>query len=167
MEEREADKIIAFDTLFTTNQIQMLKVLFTYLPVSARGTFAIFIKWMELQYTLRFFQSSSAALRKLPPEASVSPEQFCKELMPFCSPEQKNQLLKMQKLIQSMESMQQMLEMLQMLKELFPEDSQGGGMDFLSGLAGMSGADGMPDLSGMDLSQLAGMLQFFQPDPKP
>ena len=165
MEERGTDKVIAFDTLFTTNQIQMLKVLLTYLPSSAQKNFAIYIKFMELQYTMSFFQNHpNVSLFGLPHEGSMNAGKLCDELLPLCDANQRKSMEQMKNMMQSFENMQQMMEMMQMMKELFPEgtgSADGSGADFLSGLAGMSG---MPDLSGMDLSQIMGMMNMFHPD---
>ena len=52
MEEKGAGLIAAFDSLYTTNRIQMLKVLLTRLPTPSQGGFAIYIKFLELQYAI-------------------------------------------------------------------------------------------------------------------
>ena len=156
MEEKGTDKVIAFDTLFTTNQIQMLKVLITYLPPENQRSLAIYIKFMELQYTMDFFQRyPNASLPGLPYEASPGTAKLCDEILPLCDPEQRNKIGQLKGMYQTFENMQEMLEMLQMMKELFPQDDTGSNNgDFLSGLAGLSGMPGMPDLGGIDLSQL-------------
>lgn len=157
MEDKSSDKILAFDTLFTTNSIQMLKVLITYLTPSAQKSFAVYIKLMELQYTMSFFQKHpDASVCGLPQEKNFGAARLCDELLPLCEPSQKEKISQLKNMLQSFESMQEMMEMLQMIKDLFPEgiNDSNGGTDFLSGLSGMSG---MPDFSGIDLSQLMGM----------
>lgn len=162
MEEKGTDKVIAFDTLFTTNHIQMLKVLLTYLPSSAQKNFAIYIKFMELQYTMSFFQNHpNVSLSGIPHENTMNASKLCDELLPLCDNNQRQNMEQIRNMMQNLENMQQMMEMVQMMKELFPEgagSSDGGGADFLSGLAGM------PDMSGIDLSQIMGMMNMFQQD---
>ena len=70
----------------------------------------------------------------------------------------------MRNMYQTFENLQGMMEMLQMMKELFPEGTKvsGDNNDFMSGLAGMM--SGMPDFSGIDLSQ---MLNLFSSSSQP
>ena len=54
MEENKTDEIFMFDTLYTTNQIQILKILFPFLPSQAKSKIAVFIKWKELEYAIAY-----------------------------------------------------------------------------------------------------------------
>ena len=161
MEEKNSDKIIAFDSLFTTNSIQMLKVLITYLAPSAQNNFAVYIKLMELQYTMTFFKKHpDASLYGLPHEDLSGSAKLCDELLPLCDNSQKEKINQMKNMYQTFENMQGMMEMMQMMKELFPEgagssNGNNGSTDFMSSLAGMM--SGMPDFSGIDLSQIMSM----------
>lgn len=147
MKEKEMDKIMAFDTLFTTNRIQMYKILLSYLQPAAQKQFAIYIKFMELQYTISFFQSHPhAALKELPQKEAPSTSQIFDEILPFCDISQRETLNNMKTMLQNFENMQEMMETIQMMKELFPEGI-GSGM-------GDSNSPG----SGMDLSQILSML---------
>ena len=49
MDSNEYNKVIAFDTLFTTNHIQMLKVMLPYMDNKAQKSLAVYIKFMELR----------------------------------------------------------------------------------------------------------------------
>lgn len=161
MEEKNSDKIIIFDSLFTTNSIQMLKVLITYMPSSVQKDFAVYIKLMELQYTMTFFkQHPDASFKGLPHEDSSNPVKLCDELLSFSDNTQKEKINQMKNMYQQFENMQGMMEMMQMMKELFPEgggssNGNNGSTDFMSSLAGMM--SGMPDFSGIDLSQIMSM----------
>lgn len=155
MEEKKTDKIMAFDSLFTTNSIQMLKILITYMAPSVQKNIAIYIKFMELQYTITFFKRHpDAYLPGLPHETASGAEKLCNEILPFCDSFQKERINQMRNMYQTFENLQGMMEMLQMMKELFPEGAKASGdnNDFMSGLAGMM--SGMPDFSGIDLSQM-------------
>ena len=46
----DTDKVLAFDTLFTTNHIKMLKVLLFYFDPSAQKMLAVLIKFLELHF---------------------------------------------------------------------------------------------------------------------
>lgn len=142
MNEKEQDKILAFDTLFTNNQIQMYKILLSYLPSSTQKQFAIYIKFMELQYTISFFQNHPlAVLKKLSCEEPVNTGKIIDELLPFCDMSQRNKLNQLKGMLQNFENMQEMMETVQMMKELFPE-----------GMGNGNNADG-----GIDMSQLFSM----------
>ena len=56
------DAILAFDTLYTTNHMKILKILLPYLESEHQKKLAIFIKWQELIFTLNFFKQYSASL---------------------------------------------------------------------------------------------------------
>lgn len=56
MSDKTPDKVLTFDTLFTNNHIQILKVLLFYLPEKDKKQLAVFIKFLELQYTLSYFE---------------------------------------------------------------------------------------------------------------
>lgn len=155
MAENGQEKVAAFDTLFTTNYIQMLKILLTYMEPSQQKSIAVYIKFMELQYTISFFNTHPAsALPEFSHEDSFNAIKLCDELSPLCSHTQQESLKRMKDMYQNFTNMQEMMQMMQMMKEMFPqgtgEDGEGNS-DFLSGLMGMSG---MPDMSGVDLSQI-------------
>lgn len=46
------DSILAFDTLYTTNSIQILKILLPCFPAGSRQALAVLIKYLELQYVI-------------------------------------------------------------------------------------------------------------------
>ena len=52
MEPCENEAIAAFDTLYTQNHIQILKVLLPYFDPASQKSIAVWIKYMELQYTM-------------------------------------------------------------------------------------------------------------------
>lgn len=158
-DKKEQDKVAAFDTLFTTNHLQMLKVLVTYLEPSIQKSIAVYIKWMELQYTLSFFRLYPGASLEAPPHAEAkNPEKLCEEMLPYCSPSEKERLLNMKGMLQNFSNMQEMLSMLQTMKELFPEGEapfSGDMSDILSGLSGM----GRSDSNSFDLTQIMNLFQ--------
>lgn len=156
MEEKELQKVIAFDTLFTTNQIQMMKILLTYMTPSTQKSLAIYIKFMEFQYTISFFQRNpNASFNALPHEDKFDISKLCTEILPLCKPDEREKLSQIRSMMENFEHMQEMMQMVQMMQEMFPDgapfgDMNGesdGGFDFLSGL------------TGMDLSQFSDLFQ--------
>ncbi len=124
MEQKENDKILAFDSLFTTNQIQIFKIMLSYMNPSLQKNLAIYIKLMELQYTLSFFQKyPHAAASQCVTETSLNSGRFYDEILPFCDHSQRKKIKQLKQTMQSLESMQEMMAMLEMMKELFPQGS--------------------------------------------
>lgn len=113
------DKIQAFDALFTTNHIQMYKILLPYLEASLQKQLAVYIKYMEFQYTLTYFKLHPAAA--MPRETQPDAAAMCSELAPFCSSSEKAQLEKIVELFSNIKNAKEMMETINMMKELFPE----------------------------------------------
>ena len=122
----DTDKVLAFDTLFTTNHIKMLKVLLFYFDPSTQKMLAVFIKFLELQHTIAYFQKHPASF---PARGQKKPDmqELCTALRPYCAPDEQrklNQILQMQK---TMENFQQITQTMEMMKELFPDGMPGFG----------------------------------------
>ena len=71
MDDKRIDKAAAFDTLFTSNRIQILKILAYYMDPRLLKGLAVYIKMSELQYTLTPFSQASG-------DFSVHCSLFCK-----------------------------------------------------------------------------------------
>lgn len=179
MSDKVQDKVTAFDTLFTTNYIQKLKILMSYFDRSMQKNIAVYIKYLELQYTLNFFRNHPSANVLLPHESSMNYGKLFGEMIPYCTESERSQMENMQNMFRTFEQYKEMMEMVQMMQEMFPEgenpmntmfgggNSQGfGGMD-LSQLAQMAqmfgGGDMSQTMGDMDLSQMAQIFQMFQP----
>ena len=152
--ENNRDKILAFDTLFTTNHIQMMKILLSYLDPSRQKTMAVYIKFMELQYTISFFQNRPpSTLSCFPQEGSFNPSRLLGEILPLCTPSEQENFLQIKNMMETFENMQGMMETMQMMKDLFPEGGGASGMDPSAFFSGDNG---------MDLSQMFEMFQTMQ-----
>lgn len=160
MDNQKQDKIVAFDTLFTTNHIQMLKILLAYMDSPMQKKMAVYIKFLELQYTLSFFRSYTASvLPGFEPQKNIHISTLCDELLPLCGHDGQEQLKQMKSMFENLSGMQEMLQMIQAMKDLFPEGENPFGADTSALFTGLSG---MPDVSGMDMSQLFEMFQSMQ-----
>ncbi|MCM1058175.1 MAG: hypothetical protein NC517_11290 [Firmicutes bacterium] len=160
MEEKGTSPVTAFDSLFTTNKIQMLKVLLAWIPSSQQGIFAVYIKFLELQHTLTLLQRPGilyANSRRLSTDFFSGDNsdtiELLDELLPYSSQIDRTRIDNMKNMLQNMGRLKEMMEMAEMMKELFPDGFGGENpmgmpsadgmspMDILSGMAGMSGAD--------------------------
>ena len=151
MEKSEQDKISAFDSLYTTNQIQLFKVMIPYMAPSMQKNLVIYIKYMEFQYTMTLFQKHPyAAFTPFSSNDKPDSTQLFDEIIPFCDMTQREKIQQIKNMIQNMEQMKEMMGMMEMMKDMFPE-----------GLGGMGGLGGgiMPDLSA--LSGLGDIMNLF------
>lgn len=113
------DKIQAFDALFTNNQIQICKILLPYLEPSMQKSLAIYIKFMEFQHTITYFNAYPNAC--MPASSCEDTNQICNEILPFCSGTQKKQVEQMANMFTNMKNMREMMETVNMMKEMFPD----------------------------------------------
>lgn len=154
MDKNQSDRVLAFDSLFTTNHIQMLKILLGYMEPTVQGKLAVYIKFQELQYTLQLISAH--------PNISLSPcfkgdrsnlSTLLDEILFFCDPIEREKFQNLKNMFQSFESMQEMLELLrEMAPEMFSGDGTGG-ID-LSQMMNMS--------QGTDMSQMMEMMNMMQ-----
>ncbi len=165
MSDKGQDKVIAFDTLFTTNHIQMMKIFMPYLDLSMQKNIAIYVKMMELQYTIQFFQRNpSVPPLPLQKEQSNDTSVILNSMLPYCNPDEKAKIQSISNMLKTYQQYKEMMEMVQMMKELFPEGENPMNGDLLSGLAGLGGMSGMGDSSegGFDPTQMFDMVQMIQ-----
>lgn len=123
MDQNQSDRVLAFDSLFTTNHIQILKLLVGYMEPSLQGKLAVYIKFQELYYTLKLITNhpslSMSSCFSSPSCNSMTT--LIDEIGPFCAPKEKEKLQNIRNMYQSWENMQEMMEMMEFLKEMSPE----------------------------------------------
>ena len=112
------EAIQAFDTLYTTNHMKILKLLLPYLEPEHQKKLAIFIKWQELVFTLKFFKQYSASLYSSDFNKSkkLDLNTLLPLLTPYCNETEKNiisQFSQIQNVMHTMENMQQYLPIIQ------------------------------------------------------
>ena len=113
-----AEAILAFDTLYTTNHMKILKLLLPYLEPEYQRKVAVYIKWQELMFTLKFFKQYSVSLYSsdFAKKKALNMETLLPLLTPYCKESEKkllSQFLQMQTMMQKMEEMQQYMPMIQ------------------------------------------------------
>ena len=119
----EATNVMAFDAIYTTNQIQKFKVLLPYIEPSMQKHLAVYIKYMELQYTLSYVQRHPFQISGCSISSEEKPDlrSLCRQLCLYSSPEEIRQLEQMQNMLQTMETMQEMSQTMSALQEIFPD----------------------------------------------
>ena len=121
MEKQEPDSIQAFDALYTTNQIQILKLLLPFCSPQTQRSLAVLIRLLELNYTIGFVRSHPEAFHA-PPDSLSLPD-LCAKIRGFCPP----QLQAMLDQLMSFQNAMQMYEQIKPLLELFAEQSADSG----------------------------------------
>lgn len=145
MERDGYDKITAFDTLFTTNHIQMLKILMPYFEQPMRKQLAVYIKFLELRYALSYYDPHTHELygcaggyENSPGEADpFGKEEFnigkiCSELLPYCTNDEKQKVEQISGLFRSMKMYKEMSQTFEMMKDIMPDFASEFTSDFMS-----------------------------------
>lgn len=126
MENQEQDRISAFDSLYTTNHIQMMKIMLPYFDAAMRSRMAVYIKYMEFQYALSCCGSHTFALHGCGQESGQSEKKLninhiCAEILPFCTKEEKRQIEQLSGLMHSMEMYKEISTAMEMFKQISPD----------------------------------------------
>lgn len=156
--------VMAFDALYTTNQIQKYKVLLPYMESGVQKQFAVYIKFMELQYTMDYvrkhpFQICGCSLDRKQPDL----KSICKELCRYSSPEEIRQLEQIQNMVETMEQFQEINQTISMMQDLFPDLGVSPDKETSSDSPSESGAPSMMDmLMGMLTPEQKSMYEMFQ-----
>lgn len=161
MDEKESNKIKQFNEIFSTNTLNKLKVLYSYLPYSSKKGLALYIKIEELKIVLSNNIPLIASCSGTKETTNIYPNdadnsapnnttllQLCADLLPYCTAAEKEQLQQLQNLINSFENMQEMMQTIQLIKELMPEPEEGN-----TDTASFFGSD-------MDISQIMNIINM-------
>ena len=125
MENHEVDPITAFDTLYTSNQLQMLKVILPYMQSEMQQLLAIYIKLNELMIAFHFSKNARTGFIH-PTSEKKEFDIFCllKDISPFLSDTEKemaNQFANMQENMEQFKQMSQMMSLMQNMGDGSPE----------------------------------------------
>lgn len=154
----EHEKIIAFDTLFSTNQTQMLKIILPFMDNQMQKHLAIYIKLLELRYTIDFLKKHPFQLCGCTKQESFSEfPKLCDELLPFCGDKEKKQLEQMRGIIHSMEMYREMSKTMEAMKDFMPD------MGIFSSLYDSSPSSASPT-AGLDLTNM--LMNMMTPEQK-
>lgn len=129
------NSVVAFDTLYTNNQIQKLKILLPYIAPPMQRKYAVLIKYLELRYTMEYVTTSPAqtdfhAKSLADIDTIIS---LCNELRVYSSSDEIENLDQLRDTLCSFQSAREMSETLSLMKELMPDfDSSGLNTPFTS-----------------------------------
>lgn len=119
----DASNVMTFDALYTTNQLQKLKVLLPYLEATMQKHLAVYIKYMELQYTMNYVKRHTVTLCgcELTQNEKPNIKELCRQLRCYSTPEEIKQLEQIENILQTMETVQEMTQTMNAMKEIFPD----------------------------------------------
>ncbi len=132
--EKENDNILAFDTLFTTNSIQILKILLPCIPSKMQHYLAVYIKYLELQYTLSYLKIHPVTLGDRQSEQREGELSFLKQIKTlypqiqnYLAPSERQKIdalfSQMEEINSALDMARQMQEMMQFMNT-FSEETQ-------------------------------------------
>lgn len=122
MDETEKDAVFLFDTLYTTNHIQMLKILLSYFPVKYRNKLAMYIKFQELQYTMEYSRHNTVNLSAQSTEKEIDIAALCQALTPYCTEKEKKMFQQLTQMKSTMAQYQEMMKLMPVLETMMNSD---------------------------------------------
>lgn len=126
MEQNKSDKVLIFDTLYTTNHIQMLKIFLSFLEEPMQKNLAVFIKYLELQYTISFFQRKETEINicggKHQP---LNPDECLDELKSYCNEDEKSKIDQIFGIMNTMKMMQELQPLMEMMNSASQSEDGG------------------------------------------
>ena len=135
MNTRKSEQIYAFDSLYTTNHIQMLKILLPCLTPPLQKNLALYIKFLELRYTISFLNTHPYVISGCGFDKKYREQELpIDELLPYLTPREAEHLKQLQKTMDIMKQFSNMQKNMEALKGILPE-----GMDLESLFQGMMG----------------------------
>lgn len=111
-EKHEIDPVTAFDTLYTSNQLQMLKIVLPYMQENMQRFIAIYIKLNELLLAFHF----SSGIYPVKKETNMTG--MLKYLSPYLSDSEKDMMNQFSSMQENMEQFKQMSALMQMMNEM-------------------------------------------------
>ena len=121
MDNRQTSSITQFDTLYTSNHIQILKILMPFFAPSLQKQIAIYIKYQELQTALaKLLENKQAPFPQISLTSNIEP--LCDEICNFLDPKEQESLSQIKSTLKSFQDMQETMEMFQMMQETMSEE---------------------------------------------
>lgn len=122
MTEQDQNAIYVFDTLYTNQQIQMLKLAMPLLPPVYRSFLAVYIKFLELKYTINAAGrlNFSGGFHDKDEDYTLdakSLDRYFQSIMPYINENDKANLQKIKNMLQTMEQFKQMRPILEMMSQ--------------------------------------------------
>ncbi|HKM05243.1 MAG TPA: hypothetical protein VJZ04_11775 [Lachnospiraceae bacterium] len=119
-----SDKIYSFDSLFTNNHIQILKILMYYSDSKTNKTLAPFIKYLEFSHTIQHFKKKSYGICSCEDQKKdIDISNLCNEIKGYCTNDEKQKLEQIQTMFSSMKMIQEMTQTMDLFKNMSNQNS--------------------------------------------
>ena len=107
MEKQPIFPMTQLDTLVTTQELQLMKLMLPYIPVNRRGIFAVYIKFTEFINTIHLFHSTGNGSPDGPIHSKSihSPEDILQDLSSFMDPAEADNISMMFNMMNIMKQM--------------------------------------------------------------
>lgn len=119
MNDNTFRKLHAFDALFTSDRIQILKLLVSYTTGNVHRMIILYIKILEMQIALRMQDVTT----KNKTGTDFDLNTFTEEIIPFCQSSENASILEILHTLQSFQELKDTLEMFQTMQEMFTNDN--------------------------------------------
>ena len=139
MEKNDKDYLQTFDALYTTNQIQIMKILLPYCSPDSRRGLAVMIKFMEFDYTLRLTRSHPESFRDEAVPFSLS--DICDKIKNYCPPQVRSMLEQFQSIQNAMQMYEEMKQYMDLFQGMSTNEADGTA-------AAASGSGPVPEAAG-------------------
>ena len=115
-----------FDHQVCPRHLQFMKLLLPYISTSSQSMLGIFIKFQELQHTIRFFQSPRASMQiQSSHTGDISIKQIAEEFLPYLDPKQSDMIHSIVNAMEMMEVFQNFTSSEDSLKNMLsPEQKE-------------------------------------------
>lgn len=163
MDKKPPRPMTPFDELTMPAELQTLKLLLPYTPVSEQQFVWIFIKFIELQHTIRFFRASENRLhtqtfRHFP----ASWAEMFEEISPYLPPKEADMMNTLQNVMNIIEMMQMFQDHTDVSEDPSAENSADAGSHAPNSPANFGGMDPMNLMMGMLSPEQQEMFQMYQ-----
>ncbi|MFI3211749.1 MAG: hypothetical protein R3Y24_00230 [Eubacteriales bacterium] len=132
MEKNENEAVAMFDTLYTTNHLQIMKIILPYLEADLQKKLAIYIKFQEMKYTMNFFKEHSiSGCDRLFCKKDFDMNHMLHDMAPYFTEKERNLASQYSNIKNMMDSMEQFAPIIKMFQA---SGGMGDNMDFLKGM---------------------------------
>ena len=134
-------QITVFDTLFSTDELRILKIIFPMVPERFQALLVLYIKFRELLFTVSFLKNHPNLQTQQSTDLSFFEQMsaIADEIYPYCSSKDKELLRSMRSLFSNFQKFKELAPLLSMFGEESADSKQS--FDFDGLLNGFLGKD--------------------------
>ncbi|MGL5259133.1 MAG: hypothetical protein ACRC7V_03400 [Lachnospiraceae bacterium] len=119
MNNESLDAILTFDTLYTTNHIQILKLLLPFVEKKQKNDLAVYIKFLEFQYTLEYSKKhpilDGEKTKKEVTKNTI--KELLKIIKPYCTKEELSMMTQLNDMMSALDMYEEISAYLPMLQQ--------------------------------------------------